>query len=55
MQNFELVAILAAIIHSGADDREGACGYSPDGAVKRAKLILEEAKQQTKASDGTLR
>ena len=41
MDDRTLVAIMAAIIFSGADDNEKAAGYSPISATVKARDILK--------------
>jgi hypothetical protein len=48
MDRTQLVAILAAIIYSGADDSERAAGYTPVSAVEKARTILREAEKAEK-------
>jgi pyruvate kinase len=38
----QLLAIMAAIIHAGADSNERAPGYDPVTAVNKAEKILAE-------------
>ncbi len=40
MDSKTLLAIMAAIIYSGADDCEKSSGYDAVGAVKKAQAIL---------------
>jgi hypothetical protein len=49
MDRNQLVAILAAIIYSGADDNERTPGYTPDSAVQKARAILREAETPEKS------
>ena len=46
MSEYELLSIVAAIVHAGADDSEGSAGYSPESAVKIGARILAAAKTQ---------
>jgi hypothetical protein len=47
MDERALLAILAAIVYSGADDPERPAGYTTAGAVATARLILDEATKAT--------
>jgi hypothetical protein len=51
MEQDELTAVIAAIIHAGADHHEHAGGYTVEGAVKRARAILREV-SKTHAQQG---
>jgi hypothetical protein len=46
----QFIALLAAIIHAGADDNERESGYSAKSAVCRAVAILKEAQAAADAS-----
>jgi hypothetical protein len=41
MDERTLVAIMATIIFSGADDKESPCGYNPKEAVVKARSVLK--------------
>lgn len=42
MSKRELLAIMAAIVYSGADSVDGDSGYTPKNAVRVARAILME-------------
>jgi hypothetical protein len=53
MDKLTTVAVMAAIIFSGADDNEKGAGYTPNGCVDRALQIYKAAVDTMRAPEVT--